>query len=155
VRNIQIRDFRIEDLAETARVWRDSWGSTGLAAGDDLQLERYMERLAGEGLCDWQMRLACRGTEIVGFLALERAQNRLRQIFVAPHVKRMGIGALLLDAAKREMPGGFWLWTPVENLHARHFYERRGLSADGEIRGDDGLYAIYRWTPQTPRTGWK
>lgn len=126
--DIEVRDFQGGDLEEVARVWRASWISTGLTTGSDPVLSEYQDRLASE---DWLILVAVTGSDIVGFLAFNRQKSWLRQLFVGPAMQRTGVGTMLLDTARREMPEGFWLRTDADNHHARRFYERRGLRADG------------------------
>lgn len=144
---IHIRDFQSDDLERVADLWHASWLSTGLATAPDVRAEEYRNRLATEGQRDWCIKLACSGAGIVGFVAFNRPVTWLRQIFVAPHAQRSGIGTLLLDVAKREMPNGFWLRAQFNNEPAKRFYERQGLRPDGVVPHEThgGLTARYRW----------
>ena len=75
------------------------------------------------------------------FLAIDRQDKCLSQLFVAPEFQNRTLGQKLLEQAKREMPSGFWLRTDEGNTRARRFYERYGLKLD---RLEEGR-AYYNW----------
>lgn len=62
---------------------------------------------------------------IVGLLVLD--DEWIDQLYVDPDLTGQGIGARLLDLAKRERPQGLRLWTFVSNSGAKRFYERHGF----------------------------
>ena len=69
------------------------------------------------------------------------------QLYVEPALTGRGIGAALLNLAKRERGGGLRLWTFASNTRAQRFYERHGFVAtrrtdgrDNEERAPDILY---------------
>jgi ribosomal protein S18 acetylase RimI-like enzyme len=64
--------------------------------------------------------------EVVGLLVVEG--DWIDQLYVDPDLTGRGIGAQLLDLAKRERPHGLTLWTFVSNDGAQRFYERHGFS---------------------------
>jgi ribosomal protein S18 acetylase RimI-like enzyme len=101
--------------------------------------------------------LAVEGDDVVGFLALNRAE--IDHLYLAPGWTRHGIGNELLALAKAERPDGLELWAFQSNTGACRFYERHGFvevkrtdGRDNEERAPDVLYA---WrppsTPQNPR----
>jgi GNAT superfamily N-acetyltransferase len=71
--------------------------------------------------------------ELVGIMVLK--DDWLEQLYIAPGYTTRGIGRTLLDVAKRERPGGLFLWTFQSNEGARRFYERQGFV---EARRTDG-----------------
>ena len=87
---------------------------------------------------------------IVGFLALGD-EDILEHLYVHPDSQGRGVGGALLERAKERKPDGFSLWVFQQNLQARRFYERHGLSlmertegAGNEERMPD---ARYEWRP--------
>ena len=69
------------------------------------------------------------------------------QLYVEPTMTGRGIGAGLLNLAKRKRPDGLRLWTFASNSRAQRFYERHGFVAtrrtdgrDNEERAPDILY---------------
>jgi GNAT superfamily N-acetyltransferase len=125
-------------------IWLDSWRATGLTAHADPSEAELREELEQAG---WRVRLACSGADVGGFVAFEAGSRQLCQLFVDPPQQRRGVGTMLLDEVKRQMPQGFWLRAAADNICARTFYERRGLRLDGEQPRPDtsSMVAIYVW----------
>jgi GNAT superfamily N-acetyltransferase len=73
--------------------------------------------------------------QVVGMLVLDGAW--VDQLYVEPTLTGRGIGAELLDLAKRERPAGLRLWAFEANLGARRFYERHHFSARDRTDGDN------------------
>ena len=71
---------------------------------------------------------------MAGFIAVD-GEGYVGGLYVAPEARGRGIGAALLDAAKRERPEGLTLWTFAANAPARRFYARQGFA---ELGGTDG-----------------
>jgi len=60
------------------------------------------------------------------------------QLYVEPFWPGRGIGRRMLDAAKREPPGGLRLWTFASNRRSQRFYERHGFVEVGDhLPGDE------------------
>jgi ribosomal protein S18 acetylase RimI-like enzyme len=139
------------DFDTLARLWLESWQSTGLAVTRFATEEGNRKRISLEVRNGWKVTLALAGQQLVGFLATEPAVSVLDQLFIAPDMKRKGIGKALLARAKAEMPDGFTLRTAVENFDACAFYERCGLErVRTEIHPTLGhAVAIYRWRQRT------
>ena len=147
-----VRHPRADEYPAMARVWYDSWISTGLARPDDPQPAAYVQRLEEEGRSGWQARIAVSAPGILGFLAYDPSRHWLRQLFIAPHAQRQGIGRMLLDHAKHAMPGGFWLRTDAGNVRARQFYGAHDLRHVEEARHPQHghLVAILSWRGALP-----
>jgi GNAT superfamily N-acetyltransferase len=85
---------------------------------------------------------------VVGLLVLD--DDFINQLYVDPDHQGRGVGAALLDRAKRQRPSGLQLWTFQSNANARRFYERHGFVAveetddDNEERAPDVRYV---WGP--------
>ncbi|MFT8776943.1 MAG: GNAT family N-acetyltransferase [Gluconacetobacter liquefaciens] len=143
-----VRALRSDDIDAVARLWRESTLSIGIEGDFVPDLAEYRERLEAEWKRAWRVHVACDESGIAGFLAFEPEASWLRQLFVAPARKREGIGSLLLDVAKREMPEGFWLRTSVANGAARCFYEKQGLRNIGEFPHEHWPVTIvrYQWS---------
>ena len=84
----------------------------------------------------------------MGLLVLD--DDFINQLYVDPDHQGRGVGAALLDRAKRQRPLGLQLWTFQSNANARRFYERHGFVAveetddDNEERAPDVRYV---WGP--------
>lgn len=125
---ISVRPLRSANIETVARLWHESALSIGIETETVPAVAEYRERLEAEWKRAWHVHLACDGSLIVGFLAFEPEKSWLRQLFVAPARKRSGIGSMLLEVARREMPAGFWLRTSAANGAARRFYEGQGAA---------------------------
>jgi GNAT superfamily N-acetyltransferase len=82
---------------------------------------------------------------LLGILVLDG--RWLDQLYVEPTITGRGIGAGLVEIAKREHPEGLQLWTFASNAGAQRFYERHGFvearrtdGRDNEERAPDILY---------------
>lgn len=71
------------------------------------------------------------------------------QLYVEPAMTGRGIGAGLLDLAKRERQAGLRLWTFASNTGARRFYERHGFvetrRTDGRDNEEGAADILYVW----------
>lgn len=89
---------------------------------------------------------------IIGFLAMAHGDT-LEHLYVDPDSQGRGVGGALLERAKERMPGGFSLWVFQQNLQARRFYERHGLTlverTDGAGNEERMPDARYEWRPDT------
>lgn len=121
--NITGYDPRYRD--DLARLWLDSWRSTGVETGETITAEGLATRVEAEISGGWRVWLAWRDGELAAFMAL--LPGRLDQLFVAPAAQGSGVGAALLDIAKREEPDGLRLRAAAANVRARRFYEARGF----------------------------
>jgi ribosomal protein S18 acetylase RimI-like enzyme len=87
---------------------------------------------------------------IVGFLALGHGDT-LEHLYVHPDSQGRGVGSALLERAKERLSGGFSLWVFQQNVQARRFYERHGLTlverTDGAGNEERMPDARYEWRP--------
>jgi ribosomal protein S18 acetylase RimI-like enzyme len=87
---------------------------------------------------------------IVGFLALGHGDT-LEHLYVHPDFQGRGVGSALLERAKERLSGGFSLWVFQQNVQARRFYERHGLTlverTDGAGNEERMPDARYEWRP--------
>lgn len=135
---MKLRRYAPADQAALIEVWFESWRSVGLerpvVTKADLAA-RAPRDLAGR----WTVTIAEEDSRILGFVALCRAERRLDQLFVLPSLHGRGVGLALFEAAKDQMPAGFWLSTQTANHRARQFYERRGMRVD-RVEADRVFY---------------
>lgn len=127
---------RGDDLAPLVDLWVGSWQATmpqiDFAARRDWFCAhvREVESRGGVTLCamDWQTG---QPDELLGFILLDIPRAILEQIVVAPSLFGSGVGAFLLDEAKRRCPGGLSLDVNADNPRALRFYEKHGFSRAG------------------------
>jgi len=144
---IAVRPYRDEDRDVLAKLWLDSWRSTGLPVAKLATEAGNYDRIGRELATGWEAHLAWDEDHLVGFLALKPATGCLDQLFVLPEARGRGIGRLLLDFAKARLPGGLWLSTAEDNHRARRFYERNGFRRSEEQTHPSLGHRtiIYRW----------
>jgi len=124
---IELRPATSADYDAIATIWHLSAGLPGVGPAQLPPLERLRERVDVEMEAGWQVTVAEASPEIVGFLAIKPEAAILDQLFMHPEARGLGLGRLLLDAAKAQMPDGFTLFTRPGNMPARKFYEKHGL----------------------------
>jgi putative acetyltransferase len=123
-----LRVARCADLSALADLWVASWQAA--MPGIDFAARRNwffdyvreIERQGGATIC------AFRGEHLLGFILLDQGRGVLEQIAVSPELFGSGIGALLLDEAKRLCPSGFSLEVNADNPRALRFYEKAGFA---------------------------
>lgn len=122
---MEIRPYTEADLEPVVSLWMASWKSSGPTFGQWVTLDVLRERLPREIAGGWSVHVVTLGGDIVGFIAC--TATTVEQLFVAPALQGQGIGKVLLDFAKAQMPQGFTLTTAADNWMARQFYSREGL----------------------------
>jgi len=139
-----LRPASPSDYPALARIWLQ-----GLAlAGETIEslAERLFREAAHGG---WAVFVAESAGVAVGMLAIIPSQKSLEQIFVEQGLRSRGVGKVMLDFAKTQMPDGFWLRTHITNTRAHRFYVREGLA---HLRDEPHpaypteMFRIYAWT---------
>ena len=147
-----IRPARPDDYDEVARVWMDSFVSTGLDDGSTFLLGQLRARIPREVAGGWSLYVADDAGRIAAMLALHLAQNYLDQLFVAPQYQGNGLGRRLLGFTRTQMPDEIWLRCIRENEKAWRWYEREGFVFEKEAveRTTGFVMKYYRWKPPEP-----
>lgn len=126
---MEIRTAQPEDYETIAAIWYESAsqmdGGAPILDHQNTLVGRIISSLAN----GWNLKVAVVDGKIVGLLATIPKHQIVDQLFVTPKAQRRGVGAALLDEAKRQLPMGLTLRTPVTNLAAHRFYKRHGLFA--------------------------
>jgi len=146
---IELRPATAADYDAIATIWHLSASLPGVGPAKLPSLERLRARIDVEIAAGWRVTLAAAGGEIIGFLAIKPDDAILDQLFMHPEARGMGLGLMLLDAAKAQLPQGFTLFTRPGNTPARKFYEKHGL-----VHLRDELHPVfgdpivwYEWVP--------
>lgn len=108
-------------LVPLVDLWRAAF-EFGVGIVDPHPIEGQRRFFVDQVLPEYEVDVAVRGSEIVGFLASNR--ESIGQLYVRVGCHRQGIGTLLLDLAKSRSDGSLWLYTFARNAVARQFYER-------------------------------
>jgi ribosomal protein S18 acetylase RimI-like enzyme len=122
-----IRPARIDEYDEVARVWMNSWVSTGLEDASLFLLATLRARVPGEIEKGWSLYVADDVGTLGAMLALHMADRYLDQLFVAPEYQGQSLGRQLLAFTRSQLPDEIWLRCVRENEKAWRWYEREGF----------------------------
>jgi GNAT superfamily N-acetyltransferase len=141
-----IRAARADEYDEIARVWMESWVSTGLEEASNFLLANLRARLLREVENGWSLYVADDGGRIAAMLAL-RLPDHLDQLFVAPDYQRKGLGRRLLGFTHEQLRGEIRLRCVRENDKAWRWYEREGFVFEKQAADPMTGFVMkyYRW----------
>ena len=141
-----IRPARPDEYEAVARVWMESWVSTGLEDASDALLAKLQARVRREIDNGWSLYVADDDGRIAAMLALHLSERYLDQLFVAPDYQGQGLGRLLLGFTRKHLPDEIWLRCVRENEKAWRWYEREGFVFEKEqVEPTTGFVMKYYW----------
>jgi GNAT superfamily N-acetyltransferase len=145
-----IRLARPDEYDEVARVWMESWVSTGLEDGSTTLLAELRARVPREIEKGWSLFVADDRGRIAAMLALHLPHRYLDQLFVAPEYQGQRLGRRLLGFTREKLPDEIWLRCVRENDKAWRWYEREGFVFEKqEAEPRIGfMMKYYRWKQQ-------
>jgi len=144
---IIIRSARPEEYDEVARLWMNSWVSTGLEQASNFLLANLRARVRHEIEKGWSLFVADDHGVLAAMLALNLPENYLDQLFVAPGYQGKDLGRRLLAFTRQQLPDEIWLRCVRENEKAWRWYEREGFVIEKEqVEPTTGrMMKYYRW----------
>ena len=142
-----IRSARPDEYDEVARVWMNSWATTGLEAASDDLLEQLCARVRTDVANGWSLYVADDRGTLAAMLALQLPDHNLDQLFVAPEYQGKSLGRRLMAFTRDLMPDEIWLRCVRENEKAWRWYEREDFVYEREaISPMTGhVMKYYRW----------
>ena len=142
-----IRPARSDEYDEVARVWMNSWVSTGIEAASESMLEKLRARVPAEVVKGWSLYVADDGGRLAAMLAMHLPDRYLDQLFVAPEYQGKGVGRMLLAFTRKLLPDEIWLRCVRENEKAWRWYEREGFVFEKETADpvSGRVMKYYRW----------
>jgi GNAT superfamily N-acetyltransferase len=142
-----IRPARPDEYDEIARVWMESWVSTGLAEANDFLLANLRARVRREIEDGWSLFVADDRGTLVAMLALHLPKLYLDQLFVAPAYQGKSLGRQLLAFTRTQLPDEIYLRCVRENEKAWRWYEREGFVFEKEeiALATGFMMKCYRW----------
>ena len=145
-----IRPARSDEYDELARVWMNSWASTGLEEASNFLLAKLRARIPIEVENGWSLFVADDGGTLAAMLALHRPNLYLDQLFVAPQCQGRSLGRHLLAFTRQQLPDEISLRCVRENAKAWRWYEREGFVFEKEqVDPMTGfVMKYYRWKKQ-------
>lgn len=146
-----IRPALAEEYDEIARVWMESWVSTGLAEASNFLLANLHARIHREMEDGWSLFVADDRGAIAAMLALHLPKLYLDQLFVAPNYQGRSLGRKLLAFTRTQLPDEICLRCAEGNEKAWRWYEREGFVFEKEqIEPMNGLMMkYYRWKKES------
>ncbi|MBZ9989655.1 GNAT family N-acetyltransferase [Mesorhizobium sp. BH1-1-5] len=144
-----IRPAGTADHDQIAEVWHESASLPTVGPATMPTLQDLRRRVDVEFNAGWDVAVAARDGEVIGFVAIKPREAVLDQLFVRPDTLGAGIGQALLQHAIQAMPSGFTLYTRSGNFRARRFYEKAELTFlrdDLHPRNKDPV-THYGWKP--------
>ena len=144
---VAIRTARTDEYDEIARLWMESWVSTGLDTASDVLLEKLRARIRREIDGGWSLFVAEDDGRLAAILAIHLPTKYLDQIFVAPEYQGRSLGRQLLAFTRTQLPDEIHLRCALKNEKAWRWYEREGFMFEREdISPENGLtMKCYRW----------
>ena len=144
---IIIRPARANEYDEVARVWMESWVSTGLAEASPFLLAQLRARIPSEIEDGWSLFVADDDGRLAAMLALHLEKLYLDQLFVAPSYQGCSLGRRLLAFTRTHLPNEIFLRCVRENEKAWRWYEREGFVFEKEtVEPMTGfMMKHYRW----------
>lgn len=144
---MKIRAAVPADYDSLARIWLESWYSTGLKSLFDPGLEMLQKRIPEEIAKGWSLYAAEEDGKTVAMLAVQPKDFYLDQLWVAPAHQGRGIGRALLAFTREKFPDEIWLRCVVENENAWRWYERQDFRFEGEenVPPSNMRMKRYRW----------
>jgi len=142
-----IRPARADEYDEIARVWMNSWVSTGLAEAGNFLLAQLRARIPLEVEKGWTLYVVDDGGALAAMLALHLPNFYLDQLFVAPDYQGQNLGRRLLAFTREMLPDEIYLRCVRENEKAWRWYEREGFVFEKEaVEPMTGfVMKYYRW----------
>src|SRR5688500_15745843 len=101
---LTIRPARPDEYDEVARVWMNSWVSTGLDQASDFLLAKLRARVPLEIERGWSLFVADDGGTLAAMLALHLPKKYLDHLFVAPEYQGRSFGRKLLAFTRALLP---------------------------------------------------
>jgi GNAT superfamily N-acetyltransferase len=143
-----IRLAREDEFDEIARVWMDSWVSTGLAEASPFLLANLRARVRREMENGWSLFVADAAGQLAAMLALHLPKFYLDQLFVAPQYQGQNLGRRLLAFTRECLPHEIQLRCVRENEKTWRWYERERFVFETQaVEPMTGfMMKYYRWT---------
>ncbi|HLZ04407.1 MAG TPA: GNAT family N-acetyltransferase [Bradyrhizobium sp.] len=132
MQDLIIRPARADEYDEIARVWMESWVSTGLEEASNFLLANLGARVRREIEHGWSLFVADDHGKIAAMLALHLPKRYLDQLFVAPDYQGRSLGRKLLAFTRAQLPDEIHLRCVPGNEKAWRWYEREGFVCEKE-----------------------
>jgi putative acetyltransferase len=147
--NVTLRRYRQSDEDAAVALWLRTWQAAYPQLDFTARLDWWRQRWRDELLRMADIVIAENSGVMIGFVTIDPRTFYLDQIVVAPEHWRSGIGAVLLEEARRISPHGVDLDVNVDNARAIAFYKRHGFTIAGPGKNPISGKPVHRmsWRP--------
>ena len=147
--DVTLRRYRQSDEDAAVTLWLRSWQAAYPQLDFIARLDWWRQRWRDELLRTADVVIAENAGVMIGFLTIDPQTLYLDQIVVAPEHWRSGIGAVLLEEARRISPRGLDLDVNIDNARAIAFYKKHGFSIAGPGKNPMSGKPVHRmsWRP--------
>ncbi|NPU68469.1 GNAT family N-acetyltransferase [Bradyrhizobium sp. 83012] len=142
-----IRPARPDEYDAIARLWMESWCSTGLERPSDTLLSLLKARVPREVAGGWSLYVVDDGGALAAMLAIDMPKLYLDQLMIAPSHQGRSLGRCLLGFTRELLPDEVWLRCAEGNEKAWRWYEREGFLLE-KTQADPvhgRMMKYYRW----------
>ena len=145
--SLRAYDTRDEDAA--IALWLRSWQKAYPAIDFAERLDWWRARWRTELAPVATIVVAEAGDAMLGFVTVDPQTLYLDQIVVAPEHWGSGVGAALIEEARRISPEGLDLDVNIDNTRAIRFYEKLGFTVTGAGKNPISGKPVHRmhWRP--------
>jgi putative acetyltransferase len=145
-----LRQYEPRDEAAAIALWHRTWQAAYPQIDFAARLDWWRKRWRDELLPVAEVVIAESVSQLAGFVTVDPKTLYLDQLVVAPEHWRSGLGALLVDAAKRLSPRGLDLNVNIDNFRAIGFYKKQGFEIAGEGKNPISGKPVHRmiWRPR-------
>ncbi len=147
--NVTLRRYRQSDEDAAVALWLRAWQAAYPQLDFIARLDWWRQRWRDELLRTADVVIAEQDDMLIGFVTIDPRTFYLDQIVVAPDHWRSGIGAVLLEEARRISPYGLDLDVNVDNARAIAFYKKHGFTIAGPGKNPISGKPVHRmsWRP--------
>ncbi len=128
--DVALRRYQPRDEATAIALWLRTWQTAYPQLDFAGRLDWWRARWRDELVPAAEIVIAEAAGDMVGFVTVD-GKGYLDQIVVAPEHWTAGVGAVLMQEAKRLSPTGLDLDVNTDNVRAIRFYEKQGFSVHG------------------------
>ena len=143
---VTLRRYRQSDEDAAVALWLRSWQAAYPQLDFIARLDWWRQRWRDELLRTADVVIAENAGVMIGFLTIDPRTLYLDQIVVAPEHWRSGIGAVLLEEARRISPRGLDLDVNIDNARAIAFYKKHGFTIAGAGKNPISGKPVHRMT---------
>ncbi len=128
---MRLRRYAARDEDTANALWLRTWQAAYPQIDFAERLDWWRERWRNELVPACEITIAEADSEMIGFVTVDPKTRYLDQLVVAPARWRSGIGAALVNEAKRISPQALDLDVNIDNIRAIEFYRRQAFFITG------------------------